>query len=77
MLNLTTEEKKTLESIINRAMNDVGLLRGEYDHKNGNQHFMYGINTAIEYFAFLVSEEFGEEVSKKFIENMIKGEEEK
>lgn len=77
MLNLTTEEKKTLESIINRAMSEIGLFRGEYDHNNGNQHFMYGINTVIEYFAFLVSEEFGEEVSKKFIENMIKGEEEK
>ena len=77
MLNLTTEEKKTLESIINRAMNEIGLLRGEYDHINGNEHFMYGINTAIEFFAYLVSKEFGEEVSDKFFENMYKGEEEK
>lgn len=70
MFNLTTEEKKTLESIINRAMNDIGLFRGEYDHNNGNEHFMYGINTVIEYFAYLVGEDFGEEVSNKFFKNM-------
>lgn len=69
-MELTTNEKLVLKKIIVEAMEEVGLLRGKYDKLNGNPHFIYGINTVMEYFAYQVSDDFGEEVSNIFYNNM-------
>ena len=51
------------------------MFRGEYDAKNGNEDFMYGISTVIEYLAYRVDDEFYQHVSDTFIHNMVKSEE--
>lgn len=39
--------------ILNR---DIGLFLGKFDAKNGNEKFMYGINTIMEFIALESSE---------------------
>lgn len=73
MLNLTREEKQTLKKVID-DMKNCGLFYGNYDARHGDPHFMYGINTVMEYLAYQVSEEYGEEFCEMFLENMIKSE---
>lgn len=50
---------------------NVGLLVGCYDAKHGNEDFMHGISTVIEYLAIQVSTEKYEQVSEMFLKNMI------
>lgn len=73
MVVLNQEEKKVVEKVVD-GMTECGLFCGRYDATNGNEQFMYGINTVMEYLAYLVSDEYGEEFSDKFIKNMIKSE---
>lgn len=73
MLNLTREEKQILKKVID-DMKNCGLFYGNYDARHGDPHFMYGINTVMEYLAYQVSEEYGEEFCEMFLENMIKSE---
>ena len=73
MLNLTIEEKQTLKKVID-DMQNCELFCGKYDAKRCDPHFMYGIDTVMEYLAYLVSDDFGDDFSQKFIENMIKSE---
>ena len=47
------------------------LFRGIYDSKHGNNNFMYGIATVIEYIAHGVSDEYLEKFTKEFTQNMI------
>lgn len=51
-------------------MKDCGILRGCYDKKNGNKHFMYGVSSVMEYFAYSVNENFGDTVSQIIDKNM-------
>lgn len=51
------------------------MFRGEYDAKNGNEDFMYGVSTVMEYLAYRVDDEFYQYVSDTFIHNMVKSEE--
>lgn len=46
------------------------LFRGVYDAKNGNEHFMYGISTAMEFIANQVSEKTYEKFANEFNSNM-------
>ena len=73
-MELTREEKQTIQKIIEQ-MCECGLFCGRYDAKNGDKAFMYGISTVMEYLAYLVSEEFGEQIDSEFLENMKKSEE--
>lgn len=52
-------------------MSKCGLFIGKYYAKNGNEDFMRGINTVMEYLAYEVSEEYGENFSDMFVKNMI------
>lgn len=74
MLNLTENEKQTMRKIIETIMQNGGLFAGDYDAVNGNPEFMYGISSLLEYLAYLVDENFGDEVEETFIENMLKSE---
>ncbi len=51
------------------------LLTGHYDAKNGNEHFMYGIQTVMEAIAVRAGRNYYEDFSNEFIRNMIKSEE--
>ena len=73
-MELTREEKQTIQKVVEQ-MSECGLFCGRYDAKNGSKKFMYGINTVMEYLAYLVSEEFGEQIDSEFLENMKKSEE--
>lgn len=55
-------------------MQNVDLFIGKYDAKNGNEKFMYGICTVMEFIACEISEEIYEEFSDKFLKNMIDSE---
>ena len=73
-MELTREEKQTIQKVVEH-MSECGLFCGRYDAKNGSKKFMYGINAVMEYLAYLVSEEFGEQIDSEFLENMKKSEE--
>lgn len=48
------------------------MFRGEYDAKHGNESFMYGISTVMEYLASRVGDTFYQGVSDVFTYNMVK-----
>lgn len=73
MLNLNQEEKKVIEKVVD-GMTECGLFCGRYDAKNGSASFMHGVSTVMEYLAYLVSDEYGAEFEKKFLNNLIKSE---
>lgn len=73
-MELTREEKQTIQKVVEH-MSECGLFCGRYDAKNGSKKFMYGIGTVMEYLAYLVSEEFGEQIDSEFLKNMKKSEE--
>ena len=51
------------------------MFRGEYDAENGDESFMYGIATVMEYLASCVDDTFCQEVSDIFTYNMAKSQE--
>ena len=72
MLNLNENEKQTMRKVIETIMQNGGLFAGNYDAVNGNPDFMYGISSLLEYFAYSVDENFGNEVEDTFVKNMLK-----
>ena len=56
-------------------MMECPMFRGEYDAKHGNESFMNGIATVIEYLAMRVDDTFYQEVSDVFTHNMVKSQE--
>ena len=72
MIELNDTEKSTLKNIFDKI--DTGLLKGHYDAKHGDEHFMYGILTAMNFFAYLVSEDFGDKFDDNFTKNMLDSE---
>ena len=72
-MELTREEKQTIQKVIEH-MSECDLFSGRYDAKNGNKKFMYGVSLVMEYLAYLVSEEYGEEFDTKFVKNMAESE---
>jgi hypothetical protein len=56
---------------------DEGLFTGRYDARYGNKHYMYGINSVMEYIAYRVGEDCFNAFNKHFTNNMIKSEEAK
>ena len=73
-MKLTREEKQTIQKVI-EDMSECGLFCGRYDAKNGSKQFMYGISVVMEYLAYLVSEEYGDQIESEFLKNMKKSEE--
>ena len=73
------KENKELTKAYEMVFNDIvnsgcGLMIGKFDAKNGEEHFMYGISTVMEWIAYRVSDEVGDEFSDLFIKNMIESE---
>ena len=56
-------------------MMECPMFRGAYDAKHGNESFMYGIATVMEYLASLVDDTFCQEVTDIFTHNMVKSQE--
>lgn len=69
---MTNTVQDAYRIVFNDMMNsECGLLVGKYDAKNGDEKFMHGINTVMEWIAYRVSEKQGEEFSAMFFDNMI------
>lgn len=69
----------TIQDAYRIVLNDMlnsgcGLLVGEYDATNGNEQFMHGISTVMEWIAYRVSDTDGDEFSDLFIKNLLKSE---
>ena len=61
--------------VFNDMMNSgCGLLVGQYDAKNGKAEFMHGIATVMEWIAYRVSEEQGDDFSDLFVKNLTESE---
>ena len=71
LLELNQDEKRVLEKITNQ-LRTCNRFNGIYDAKNGNEHFMYGIETVVEYLAINISDEYYEEFCDTFTKNMLK-----
>lgn len=64
--------RKAYEMVLNDIVNSgCGLMVGKHDAKHGNEHFMYGIATVMEWIAYKVSDEVGCEFSDTFTQNMV------
>ena len=67
-MELTDNEREALKKIVEN-MRECGLFVGRFDAKNGDLHFMYGIETVMEYLTSLISKEYCDEYEKEFINN--------
>ena len=66
--------KEEIRQLVSKMM-ECPMFRGEYDAKHGNESFMNGIATVIEYLASLTDDTFCQEVSDIFTHNMVKSQE--
>lgn len=58
--------------VFNDMMNSgCGLLVGKYDAKNGNEKYMFGVDTVMEWIAYKVSEVQGNDFSELFTKNIV------
>lgn len=71
------DKKEAYEIVLNDLMSDnaPGLFKGRYDAVHGNESFMYGISTVIEFIAHHVSNKAEDKYSNLFMNNMVKSEE--
>ena len=74
------EYEKTLKAAYHLVYDDMvskwpKLFKGCYDAKHGNNSFMYGICTVMEFIADKVSPEVYDKFSTEFVTNMNKSEE--
>lgn len=74
------EYDKTLKAAYHLVYDDIvskgpKLFKGCYDVKHGNNSFMYGICTVMEFIADKVNPEVYDKFSKDFVANMNKSEE--
>lgn len=67
-------KKEAFEIVLNE-MKDISLFMGKYDATHGSDKYMHGISTVMEYIAYNISDEVGDEFSNTFLNNMIASEE--
>ena len=63
--------KEEIRQLVSKMM-ECPMFRGEYDAKHGNESFMYGISTVMEYLSSQVDDTFCQNVSDVFNRNMLK-----
>lgn len=69
------EYEKVMKAAYHLVYDDIvtsgpKMFRGHYDAKNGNNSFMYGICTVMEYIADKANPEVYDEFSTLFVKNM-------
>lgn len=69
----------TIQDAYRIVLNDMlnsgcGLFVGEYDALNGNEQFMHGISTVMEWIAYRMSDADGDAFNDLFIKNLLKSE---
>lgn len=69
---MTNTVQDAYRIVFNDMMNSgCGLLVGKYDAKNGNEKYMFGVDTVMEWIAYKVSEAQGDDFSELFTKNMV------
>ena len=63
--------KEEIRKLVSKMM-ECPLFRGEYDAEHGDESFMYGISTVMEYLSSQVDDTFCQNVSDVFNHNMVK-----
>ena len=66
--------KEEIRQLVSKMM-EYPMFRGEYDAENGDESFMYGIATVMEYLSSQVDDTFCQNVSDVFNRNMVKSQE--
>ena len=61
-------EREMLKKIVDK-MRKCDLFAGQFDAKNANVDFIFGIQTVMEYLTSLISEEYCDEYLKEFMNN--------
>lgn len=64
------DEHKAFEIVLNK-LKECPLFCGRYDAIHGDDHFMYGIGTVMEYISYSVSDEVGKTFKRKFDDNIV------
>lgn len=64
--------KKLAYRIVMKDLMKCPMFRGNYDAKNGNDHFMYGISTIVEFVAYGCGEKFYDKFEEMFFANLRK-----
>lgn len=65
---------KEIYKVILDELCEYPIFRGEYDAKNGNEHYMYGIWSVMESLAGKVSDEELDRFNTMFATNLCKSE---
>lgn len=68
----TSMKQVAYKMVFDDLMESSPLFRGRYDTKNGNESFINGIWTVMEYIACNVSKDVGDKFNNEFVENMTK-----
>lgn len=68
-------DKTEAFKIVLNEMKDISLFMGTYDARHGSKKYMHGISTVMEYIAYNISDEVGDEFSNTFLNNLIASEE--
>ena len=68
------ERKEAFEIVLNE-MKECPLFMGKYDAEHGSDKYMHGVAVVMEYIAYKISDEVGDEFSDTFLNNMIASEE--
>ena len=63
--------KEEIRQLVSKMM-ECPMFRGEYDAEHGDESFMYGISTVMEYLSSQVDDTFCQNVSDIFNRNMVK-----
>ena len=66
--------KEEIRKLVSKMM-ECPMFRGEYDAEHGNESFMYGISTVMEYLSSQVDDTFCQNVSDIFNSTMVKSQE--
>ena len=66
--------KEEIRQLVSKMM-ECPMFRGEYDAEHGNESFMYGISTVMEYLSSQVDDTFCQNVSDIFNSTMVKSQE--
>ena len=67
----------TIQDAYRIVYNDIlnsgcNIFTGIYDAKNGSEKYMFGVSTVMEWIAYKVNEETGNDFSDLFTKNLIK-----
>jgi len=68
------DEQEAFEIVFNK-LKECPLFCGKYDAAHGDDHFMYGVGTVMEYISYYISDEVGMVFEGEFANNIVESKE--